>query len=85
MVKINKSSTTKSGFSVILRFQITQHSKDELLIKSLVHYLGCGYCNTHTTDTTNFVCNKFSENTEKIIPFFRQYPILGVKSQDFLD
>ena len=85
MVKINKSSTTKSGFSVLLRFQITQHSKDELLIKSLVHYLGCGYCNTNTTDTTNFICNKFSENIEKIIAFFRQYPILGVKYQDFLD
>jgi hypothetical protein len=34
-------------------------------------------------DILKIICNKFSEKTEKIIPFYslrREYPILGVKS-----
>ena len=32
-----------------------------------------------------FTCKKFSDNIAKIIPFFRQHPILGFKSLDFND
>ena len=33
----------------------------------------------------NFHVRRLSDNLTKIIPFFLQYPILGVKSQDFQD
>ena len=35
--------------------------------------------------SVNFQITKFSDITNKIIPFFNQYPILGVKSLDFID
>jgi len=35
-------STTKLGKSVLLGFVITQHLKDEQILKILVQYLGCG-------------------------------------------
>jgi hypothetical protein len=33
----------------------------------------------------NFSVYKFSDNYEKIIPFFRKHNIFGVKSDDFKD
>ena len=41
-VEIKKSKSTKLGEAVQLRLQLTQHSRDEQLMKSLVDYLGCG-------------------------------------------
>jgi hypothetical protein len=32
-----------------------------------------------------FVVSRFSDNFEKIIPFFNKYPIQGVKGLDFAD
>jgi hypothetical protein len=33
----------------------------------------------------NFVVSRFSDITEKIIPFFDKYPLVGVKRLDYLD
>ena len=35
--------------------------------------------------TVNFRVSKFQDIYEKIIPFFKKYPILGVKALDFAD
>ena len=43
MVKIQASKTTHSiGFQVRLEFVLTQHSRDEQLMKSLIKYYDCG-------------------------------------------
>ena len=78
------SSTHKLGYQVGLRFQITQHSKDKLLMESIVNYLECGYLSARD-DIIDFQVTKFSDIIEKIIPFFDKYPILGIKSQDYSD
>jgi hypothetical protein len=41
-VIINKSQSVKTGYQVQLRFQLTQHIRDEQLMKNLMGYLGCG-------------------------------------------
>jgi predicted GTPase len=33
----------------------------------------------------NFIVKQFSDITEKIIPFFDKYKIVGIKSQDYQD
>ena len=33
---------TKTGFAVKLVFQVTQHSRDQKLLNSLITYWGCG-------------------------------------------
>ena len=40
LISIKKNLT--SGNYPSLKFQITQHSKDKLLMENLVSYLGCG-------------------------------------------
>jgi len=85
-VLIQKSSFTKIGLSVSLRFTLTQHSRDEQLLKSLVNYLGCGgYYLESGGDLGKFIVTRFSDIESKIMPFFDKYPLQGVKSLDYAD
>lgn len=77
---------TNTGFNVCLVFLITQHSRDEVLMRSLVEYLNCGNCIKHTTrDSIEFIVTRFSDIETKVISFFYRHPIVGVKSLDFND
>jgi len=82
---ILKEKKLTSGNNVWLKFQITQHSKDEQLMKSLVSYLGCGRYEINQRDAGNYVCTKFSDINEKILPFFSKHPLAGVKFLNFTD
>ena len=84
MIRLFNSPTNKLGYQVGLRFQITQHNKDKLLMENLINYFGCGYLSVRK-DIIDFHVTKFSDIIEKIIPFFNKYPILGVKKKDFED
>ena len=67
-------------------FTIVQHSRDESLIKSFVDYLGCGrFSSSKAKDAAYYTCSRFSDIWDKILPVFRKYEILGVKSEDFKD
>jgi len=79
-------SNIKVGKQVVLMFSISQHSRDASLLRAICDFLGCGdyYARTNR-DEGNFTVAKFSDIELKIIPFFKQYPVLGVKSLDFSD
>jgi LAGLIDADG DNA endonuclease family protein len=69
---------------VAILFILTQHIRDELLLKSFIDFFDCG----HTYSYLNYIefkCQSFKDNSEKILPFFHKYPNLGVKAQDFED
>jgi hypothetical protein len=84
-VDIYKANTI-TGFAVKLSLVVVQHSRDEPLIRSLVYYLDCGrYAPCANKEAGNFIVQKFSDNTDKIIPLFYKYPIEGVKALDFED
>src|SRR6266516_3878737 len=81
-----KSKTYKMNEHVKLRFTLTQHSRDELLMKSLVSYFGCGRYEPHNNkDSGDFVITKLEDLIEKVIPLFNKYKIEGTKSLDFSD
>ena len=85
-IYIFKSSSHNIGLRVRIRFIITQHSRDAELLKSLVNLLGCGeYYLRSNKDLGCILVQSFSDITDKIIPFFQKYPILGVKALDFAD
>nr|ATI20236.1 LAGLIDADG endonuclease [Juglanconis oblonga]ATI20395.1 LAGLIDADG endonuclease [Juglanconis oblonga] len=84
-VFVSKSLTHLSGFQVQLVFQITQHSRDERLIQSLISYLGCGKLVTSSDGKVQYRVEKFKDNYEKILPFFNNHKIRGVKLDDFKD
>jgi hypothetical protein len=84
-IKISKSSSTKSGYSAYLQFNLIQHVRDEILLKSLEQYLNCGKVYRHSTNALTFTVSKFSDIAYIIIPFLKKHPLLGVKSKDFED
>nr|QID02912.1 hypothetical protein [Orbilia oligospora] len=84
--KILSSSTYKIGVQVQLIFQLTQHAKDELFMKSFENYFGCGkYYLSKRGEYGDYQVRKLSNNLEIIIPFFQNNKILGEKSKDFND
>ena len=83
-MNIKESKAYKLGYRVALIFVITQHIRDEVLLKSFVNLFGCGKTYSYKNHT-EFICQSFKDNYEKILPFFLKHPILGIKSLDFED
>ena len=85
LINIVKSQRYKLGEAVQLVFKITQHEREEQLIREAgIEFLNCGniYKNREAFD---FTVSKFQDIDEKIIPFFLKYSIHGVKALDFKD
>lgn len=81
-----RESNNNVGFQVVLRFRITQHIRDTELMNLLINYLGVGRLENDTRGSIIYlVVARFSDLNQKIIPFFNQYPINGIKHLDFLD
>ena len=85
MVNVYNSRTkTGKGVQPPLWGGLAQHSRDSDLLVSFKEYLGCGSVNKHTSEhAVVFIVTKLSDITEKIIPFFDKYKIVGVKYQDY--
>ena len=72
------------GFQVILVFVLTQHLRDQQLLICIMKYFGCG--NVYKKGKVfDYRVSKLSDIEKKIIPFFKKYPIVGVKTMDFAD
>jgi LAGLIDADG endonuclease len=70
-----------------LRFYLTQHIKDEQLLKSFITFFECGKIFKSSAEKLSgvFTIQKLSDILEKLIPFFKKYPIFGLKALDFND
>ena len=75
----------KLGFSV--NISISQHSRDDSLLNVIMNYLDCGVIERPSTrpNVVNFVVYKFDDICEKVIPFFKNYPLQGIKYLDYVD
>jgi hypothetical protein len=83
-VNIYKSVTYKLKEGVQLEFNLTQHFRDELLMRSIIEFLDCG--NVYKgKEVYRYRVYNLRDITNKIIPLFKKYPILGEKSKDFAD
>jgi LAGLIDADG endonuclease len=84
-INVVKNSSTKTGYLVNLRFQLSQHLRDENLLKSFIDYFGCGryYTVEGVQSRGDFVVTRLSDILNKIIPFYLNYPIMGIKAKDF--
>lgn len=84
LVSIKESKTISLGYQTILRFQITQHIRDKILLTNIINYLGCGRLREgKNVQFLDIVVEKLNDIHDKIIPFFTKYPVLGVKNLDF--
>ena len=72
------------GKKISFKFYINQHERDKALLESFISYLGCGRVETFNSLSV-FVVTKLIDIDEKIIPLFKNYPIHGIKFDDFQD
>ena len=77
-------ATTNIGEAVQLIFHISQHVRNELLMKDLINFFECGRVFRERI-AFNFRVTKLDDITEKIIPFYKKYSIVGVRVLDFND
>jgi len=83
-VNLRDSKTHKLGKQVVLFFYINLHIRDKEILEKIKEYLNCGNC-YDGENKTKFTVEKFSDIYEKVIPFFKKYPVHGIKAQDFKD
>lgn len=81
-----QKAKTKSGLSIWLRFSIGQHSRDSLLLESLVDFFGCGYIVRYDKrPICEFIVTRIDHIVEHIIPFFEEHPVVGSKHFNYLN
>lgn len=86
LIQISKSKTHKVGFGVTLNFYVFQNIRDSYLLASFAQVFGCGSLNiVEKSGIATFSVRNFSSITDKIIPFFEEFNIQGVKAKDFND
>lgn len=85
-IQTSKSKTHKLGKSVALNFCVVQNIRDSYLLASFSQIFGCGSINiVEKSGIVSFSVRNYSDITDKIIPFFEEYNIQGVKAKDFND
>lgn len=84
MITIQESKSKKTTDNISLRFSMTQHSKDLVLLDNISKYLGCGKL-YFSRNEVNLIVSTFSDINLKIISLFNKYPLLGTKKEDYLD
>lgn len=83
-VALKKSPGSKLGETVWLRFILTQHSRDQEFLESLISTLNCGRY-IPKSGYGEFIVEKFSDVRNKIIPIFEEYKLHGIKLKNYED
>lgn len=77
---ITKNNNLLLGEAVILVFTLTQHSRDEVLLTSLVKFFDSGYYNLRKDGLAcDYKIADFNSIYNKVVPFFNKYPLYGTK------
>lgn len=78
-------SQTKIGWAIKLGFKITQHSRDEDILRIIKECLGCGGVYKKGVNVMDYRVTKFENIMNIVIPFFQKHKIEGIKAKDFED
>lgn len=83
-VTLAKNSRVKTGVQITLGFILTQHLRDEDLLKGFESFFCCGkFLFRKNLFAVDFKVSGLKDLTDKIIPFFEKYPLLGTKIISF--
>jgi len=84
MIRILNSPDRKLSKKIQLEFNLTQHARDEELMRAIANYFKAGTVALNR-NTFAFRVVNFSDLTEIILPLFINHPIQGIKYFDYLD
>jgi hypothetical protein len=83
-IRIKEASSPKSINRVSFFFSINQSIRDSDLIYKISKFLNCGAISCDEKYLQLRV-TKFEDVETKIIPFFKNYPMHGIKNLNYLD
>lgn len=85
-VSVYNSPKSKLNYAVQLVFKITQHFRDKVLLENISKLLECGRVETiKSGDACDFTVTSFNEFKKYMIPYWENYPLIGHKSNDYID
>jgi len=85
-IQTSKSKTHKLGIGVTLNFYVSQHIRDSYLLAGFEQLFGCGsHSVVDKSGIAIFKVRNIPDLTKKIIPFFEEYKIQGIKAKEFKD
>ena len=82
-VAVNKNSTMKCGYQVLLEFTVTQHKRDIKVLHALKSHFGCGVVRVNNGDRYCYRVRDFKHLQQIIVPFFEKHKLLTTKRQAF--
>ena len=84
-----RNSTHKSGYQTLYEFVVTQGEKSKSAMEAIRKYFDCGgiYINrrydNHKHNLLRYCVRKQEDLRNKIVPFFRKYPLQTAKQKQF--
>jgi hypothetical protein len=83
-VALKRQEGTRFGFVLDPVFHVTQHKQNRAVLELYVRVLGCGRIipKPGQPETLQFYTDNRRQLSEKILPFFRKYRLIG-KDPDF--
>jgi hypothetical protein len=88
-ISIFKNRTTKLGWQVLPEFVVTQGERSLSALQEIKRFFGCGeiYLNrrydNHNYNLYRYCVRSFNDLSDRIIPFFKKYPLKTYKQNDF--
>ncbi len=87
-ITIQKSKNVKLGVQVIPEFHVSQHQRRTEVLEAIKGKFGCGYIKANNPNnpkdlTSVYVVRNLADLRDKIVPFFKKYPLYSSKQQDF--
>ena len=87
-VTIQKSKNVKLGIQVIPEFHVSQHQNRTEVLQEIKRAFGCGYIKANDPSnpkdmTSVYVVRNLKDLLNKVIPFFKKYPFISNKQNDF--
>ena len=88
-VSVIKNPTTRFGKQIFPEFVITQGAKSLAALEMMKKYFGCGSIivnkryDNHNENLYRYCVRSIGDLQNKIVPFFRMFPLKTYKANDF--
>ena len=84
-VSVQRNRSCRVGFQLVPEFHVSQNGDRAQVLEMIRQRLGCGYIkpNSKRDRAVVLVVRDRDELTDRVIPFFEQYPMLSSKQADF--
>jgi len=87
-ITIQRRKSLRLGIQVIPEFHVSQHQNRTEVLKAIKDTFGCGYIKPNDLNnprdlTSVYVVRNLKDLRKKVIRFFKRFPFVSSKQQDF--